>query len=352
MNDNKPNFVAFTSKNIEQEELILSIKEGYECWNLKKMLFEEFVDKIKTKIPPINDNVLSNYIVTIKSDFGITEEQYNNCSWGLFIPDSLDDMYSNNFTEILFIINLYSPDFMYPWFYVSDFGIQKGNFKIPPTMLLNSQEKSKILGDSDFVNFIKKFFPLSKHSNWQLNRIEKWEKEDWRLYVACNLYKNLKEYDNGKSAFDWQKEAAEMCAILESLFTACDSQNGEVGYRLRKRVSVLLSSFFPDIEKDIKLLYNTRSSFIHGSFFNTIIKQTKKKQANVFLPDFNLLEKNKEYIRFALASYLFLHKLLQDDDKYKSDNVMSLLESAIIDIDLRGEIIKDIRPIIELLPRR
>lgn len=72
-----------------------------------------------------------------------------------------------------------------------------------------------------------------------------------------------------------------MAAILEALFTAGDTTNEEVGYRLRKRVAVLLSEPFPSIENDVKELYTQRSAFVHGSFFAKIAKDTKRASNNL-----------------------------------------------------------------------
>jgi hypothetical protein len=47
---------------MRQDEKIYSIDEHFECWNLRKFSASEFIDAIKLKIPPVNDNVLRNYL--------------------------------------------------------------------------------------------------------------------------------------------------------------------------------------------------------------------------------------------------------------------------------------------------
>lgn len=69
-----------------------------------------------------------------------------------------------------------------------------------------------------------------------------------------------------------------MATLLETLFTAGDQQSEEIGYRLRKRVSVLMSWKFPEIESDLKGLYSDRSEFVHGGFYKKIIKKMKKNE--------------------------------------------------------------------------
>jgi uncharacterized protein YktB (UPF0637 family) len=165
---------------------------------------------------------------------------------------------------------------------------------------------------------------------------------------------NLKKYDDGKNPFEWQRESAEMGTILESLFTSGDSKNEEIIYRLTKRIAVLLSNIFPNIEKDIKELYKQRSSFVHGDFFNHIAKERKHSFNDIPLPDFGLLASQREYVRWALVIYLYLAKIIKENkEEYKSiERVMDLLEVCIIDITLREKMQNDIKLIIDLLPHR
>jgi hypothetical protein len=73
------------------------------------------------------------------------------------------------------------------------------------------------------------------------NRVAQWSPEDWRLFLAALLFSGLQEYANGKGSYGWQRESAQMSAILKAMFTADDSHNEEVGYRIRKRLAVLPS---------------------------------------------------------------------------------------------------------------
>ncbi len=161
------------------------------------------------------------------------------------------------------------------------------------------------------------------------------------------LYSGLKDYENVKSSFGWQRESAEMATILEALFTADDTKNEEIIYRLCKRIAVLLSWYFPTIEQDIKEIYKARSAFVHGSFFLQIAKESPKANNNIPLPDFNLLYKHKEYVRFALVAYLNLARVLKSEGM----TVMGSLEQAIMDIRLREKLIKETEKIFALVPK-
>ena len=143
-----------------------------------------------------------------------------------------------------------------------------------------------------------------------------------------------------------------MACVFEALFTAEDSQNEEVGYRLRKRLAVLLSDKFPPIEDDIKKLYKQRSAFVHGSFFAQMAKDSKKKDHNLPFPDFFFLESPRERVRWALVACLRLAQLVSDKpDGYKGKRkVIDILEEAVIDVDLRRRVLDDLQSLFVLLP--
>src|SRR6266404_596843 len=347
-------FLAFTGQSIDQPQPVFEIQDGYECWDLKKFTLDEFIRALKNKIPPINDNVLRHYKTEDATGdiYGITEKQYQECSWGLLIPEDLESSLVDSYSEIRFLFNLYSPTFLYPLFYASDFGIIRQIYSRGIFEFAHFQNQSHIFKTTGFVSFFKTLFPQGQYGTWQLDRIQKWNDEDWRLFVAGWLYSGLKEYDNSKNSLGWQRESADMASILEALFTAGDSQNEEVGYRLRKRIATLLFWKFPTIEKDIKELYSQRSAFVHGSFFAQIAKDSKHSYNNLPTPDFNLLYKQKEYVRLALVSYFHLAKLIQEKPiEFKNcKTVISALEQAVIDVELRGKLIAEISSLFSFMP--
>ncbi len=350
MERTKVMFFAFTGKAIEQAEKILQIESGYECWDLKKFTLDEFIEAIKAKIPPVNNNVLRNYKLeeATVDIFGITQKQYEKCSWGLVIPDTLEEGGFSS-AETMSILNLYSPNFLYPLFYVNDMGITREKHD-KDTMIYYHHQNHAIFSTKEFVSFYKNLFEQSKYGTWHLDRIQTWDKEDWRLFVASSLYSGLKDYENSKNSFGWQRESAEMATILEALFTADDSRNEEVTYRLRKRVAVLLAWKFPEIEKDIKGLYSARSAFVHGSYFLQIAKDSPGAYNNIPTPDFEMLYKHKEYVRLALVSYLNLDKIVRVGDIDGVTTVMDALEQAIIDVKLRDKLTAETQKLFALMP--
>lgn len=352
---NKKIFIAFIGPEIDQGDRILDIQDGFECWNLKKFSRAEFVQMLKAKIPPVNDNVLKNYEIEIEGPdiYGLTDKRFSECSWGILIPEALDDVIVSGYAEALFLMNLYSPAFLYPLFEGSDFGITRHRVNRSSLEYFHTQNQAKIFSTNEFVSFFKLLLPQSQYGTWQFYRAQNWQSEDWRLYVAALLFLGLRDYDNNKDVFGWQREAADMAAVLEALFTAEDVINEEIGYRLRKRIAVLLSHAAPCIEKDIKDLYKQRSAFVHGSFFARIARESKRAFNKLPLPDYDLLHKNKEYVRFALAAYLHLAHILKSEPESlgKHQSVMNMLEEAIIDIKLRQNISAETQKLLALMPR-
>ena len=187
MNRDLTIFIAFAGKMLDHAESIFEIGEGYKCWNLKRFNFDQFIATLKKEIPPVNENVLRNYKTEDEgARFGITEKKFKECSWGLLIPDSLAGALA--YPETIFLINLYSPVFLYPLFYASDMGITHLPLEKPIITFYHSQNQSSIFTRKEFICFFKTILPQSQYGAWVLDRAQKWNKEDWRLFVAGMFY--------------------------------------------------------------------------------------------------------------------------------------------------------------------
>jgi hypothetical protein len=349
-------FYGWPTPPMKQDENILKIDEGFECWNLKKFSVEEFIEAVKEKIPPINDNVLRNYLTDGKGLNGLNQEQYGHCLWGLLLPSLEEGFDMIGYKKALSILNLFSPKFMHPAFYITNMGIEKiDNFKeinVQP----NDHQGYDFFKTSEFISFYKAMLDQMKYFNWWRDAVLTWTDEDWRLFMAAGFYEDLEKYERSKTSYTWQRESADMATLLETLFTAGDAQNEEIGYRLRKRIGVLIGWKIPDIENEIKILYNDRSEFIHGSYYKKITKGMKKNEydnAMPPLPDFDKLYKTKEVLRMIFVAYLYLSKI-KSEKKYFTEysNVQSLLEESILNIELRQKVTDIVKPIIELLPNK
>ena len=350
-------FIAFYGWNepeMKQDEKIFTISGDFECWNLKKFSTEEFIDQIKTKIPPVNDNVLRNYLSSESSTEGISEGLYKKCLWGILLPTADGDQFLTGYKKALSLINLFSPKFMSPAFYVTNFGIQK----VPETKQIdsppNDHQGYELFKNQNFADFYDLMYEQMNYFTWMRDIVLSWQDEDWRLFMAASFYEGLKEYDKGKSVYTWQRESADMATLLEKLFTAGDTQNEEIGYRLRKRISCLIGWKITDIEDGIKALYKDRSEFIHGAYYKKILRGMRRNQNDNAMPpspDFEKLYKTKEYIRIIFVAYLYASKIKNGDEELKQySSIQGILEESIINIELRNKLINLIKPVIELLP--
>ncbi len=349
-------FIAFTGPEMVQESSTHQIAPGYECWNLAKFQLEDFVSAIQGRIPPVNANVLKNYKREpgdVTEPFGISDEHYKKSSWGLLLPDRVPGAFGNGYAEILFLLNLHSPHFLYPVFHVSDFGIFRPDHRKDYRLYFHDQNQANRFKRKEFVEFYEMLISESVYASWQADRMARWNEEDWRLFVACLLFNELKTYEDSKYAFTWQRESADMATILEALFTAGSGDKTEVGYKLRKRVATLIAFRFVDIEQEIKKLYDQRSAFVHGSFFLQAKKDIEIQDGLARLPSppFEFLYRQKEYIRHALAAYLYLNKIFRShrDDFAGCKNVLHILENSIIGLDLRTKVRKHAEAILDLM---
>jgi hypothetical protein len=348
-------FYGWSEPPMNQDEKVCITAEHFECWNLRKFSASEFIDAIKVKIPPINGNVLINYLNDGTGLNGISEEQYQKSLWGLLLPDP-EDIYNDGYREVLALLNLFSTKYMHPSFYVNNMGINKVSEFKNLDVLPNDHQGYDYFKTPNFVSFYNAIVSETKYFTWKRDNVLVWSKEDWRLYMASIFYSGLEEYERSKSSYTWQRESADMATLLETLFTAGDAQNEEIGYRLRKRISTLIQWKFNDIEKEIKVLYKDRSEFVHGSYYKRIIFEMNRNAGDNAWPpspDFEKLYKTKEQLRFIFVAYLYLHKIMvsQSESLFNDyENVQDMLEDAIINTELRTKITETIKPIIELLP--
>ncbi len=348
-------FIAFTGPPVNQPDPIYKMADGFECWNLKQFEFDHFIAAIKSRITPIGQNVLGNYKrgPDANAAFGITEAEYTRSSWGVVLPDVAPHSAASGYAEALFVLNLFSPYFLFPVFFVTDLGIDRPDHRRHPLLDFHEQNQAHSFRREAFVQFYNALISESIYGSWRTDTMAKWNLEDWRLFTACLLFNELKAYQGSKEVFTWQRESANMATILEALFTAGGGDNTEVGYKLRKRAAALLGFRLPNIEKEINDLYEQRSSFVHGSFFLKFRKSIKVEEGLAKLPSppFELLYRQKENIRRALIAYLHLSKIHRSNgDQFgDSKSVMDILERSIIDTELRAKVSVHVESILSLL---
>lgn len=346
--------IAFSGRPLEQSERVSIIGQGYECWNLRAFGFDEFIDEIKRKIPPVNANVLNNYRIPHHGNkpFGLCEKDFKVASWALMLPECVEDAVATSFAEARFLLDLYSPKFLDALFFVTDFGVTRlPDIPLSPYTRWD-KDRSEPFRKPQFVTFFRHLLPQSQYGAWQLNRSQIWTREDWRIFVAGFLYQGLRDYEDLKDSLGWQRDSADIASVLEALFTAADSTTEEVGYRLRKRMAALLSHRFANVENDVRRLYSDRSAFVHGSFFAGIAKQAKRSDGNLPVPDYAVLYAHKEYARWALTGWLSIALSLKSHvNRYpRCQNVIEALERAVIDVGLRQQLVSDAETVWALMP--
>jgi len=349
-------FFAFTGPKVIQESGAHQIAPDYECWNLAKFSLEGFISAIRGRIPPINTNVLRNYERKpgdADDSFGLYEEQYEKCSWGLLLPDRVPGALGDGYADILFLLNLYSPRFLYPVFYVTDFGISRPDHHKSYLLYFHDQNQADRFRREQFVRFYEALISESVYACWQADRMALWNEEDWRLFVACLLFTELKTIENSKEVFTWRRESANMVTILESLLTAKGSYVAKVGRKVKQRISTLLGRQLTANQRDIEELYQQRHDFVHGSFFLQTKNEIKIQGGFAQLPSppFPFLYAQKELIRHALVAYLYLSKVrrLRQADFVGCKNVIDILEKSIIDVGLRARVSQHAEAIFNLL---
>ena len=325
---------------------------GYECWDLKQFDRNGFIDALQAAIPPVNENVHANYrSEEAQSGLGVAEDLFNQSTWGLLIPVAPGDGGMLGFGEALFLINLFSPVSLHPLYSGSDFGIQPSP-KSSRLILSADQNQAGAFKCPEFVTYFDLLLQQGQYGAWSRHRVEAWDKEDWRLFAAALLHHGLQEYDGGKSVFGWQRESADMAAVLESLFTAGDGTVEGIGYRLRKRIAVLLSGRFQGIEESVKSLYNQRSDFVHGRFFEQMAKESARHDHDLPIPDMISLRAMRERVRWAFLGYLYLARLVRENpaEYNEKSKVLDVLEDAIIDTELRARVLHNVGRVYDLLP--
>lgn len=238
---------------------------------------------------------------------------------------------SLNCGELVFLLELYLDAFLEPIFQFSEWGLQ-WLFDVKKMRFDWYLLKIDIL---ELENFIIKYKKLIDFSIWNRYSIWEWvkrdEKESFRFSTAVALYKELKYYDNSKSALFRQKEVMEIWIILETLFTKTDEKES-IGYTLKKRIHFILGDSVTDIETVIHDIYTIRSKFVHGSIFDDIRKKyTLTADQNDIITNRNIEEmfnKTKEYVsilRKTLLRYYELFRKVQsksfDADFWKGKKV-------------------------------
>lgn len=305
-------FLAFGGMEIQQVEKRFIIKESFECWNLKKMGFLEFVNELKSEIPPINGNIKDkNYLrgVIGKADM---PKIYDRCSWGLLLPH-LEDRDWTDDSQILFILNLYSPEFLFPLFKADDMGLDDltrdlSKYYIEPN---HTQNQSDIFKSSAFPEFYKKLLPQCALFSHHTDKTGKWTNEQMLIGMACFLFNDLRKYSSGKNPYTYHREYLDLCVILEMLLMKEDENWKKK--RIANRSYILINNKSSNVRSILTDVYHERSEFVHGKTFKAIKRYSMEKVYSDATIKYNkrhfdLTKKATNCVRHLLTAYIYLHR--------------------------------------------
>jgi hypothetical protein len=76
--------------------------------------------------------------------------------------------------------------------------------------MLIDQDQSQRFKRQEFVEFYETLVSESGCGAWQADRMARWDSEDFRLFVACLLFKGLRKSEHSKGVFTWQRESADI----------------------------------------------------------------------------------------------------------------------------------------------
>jgi len=106
------------------------------------------------------------------------------------------------------------------------------------------------------------------------------------------------------------------------------------------------------LKKILKRFIAKEVSLFMVLFLLKLEKRRRKKNSfsGLPLPDFGLLYKHKEYVRFALLAYLNLALAVRQKSFKGFQRSIEVLEAAIIDLKLRKKVISLTKKLFNLLP--
>lgn len=346
-------FLAFWWRKDENKNIDKIIeKDNIILLNLEKFTEKELsIYLIKENISLPYDHINSQ----IKFD-----EKVNNSWW---IICNINE--PNNYIQLLFLLELYFNTFLNPIFKLDRLWYSKLKYNDSETYndwFLNQIDIGKL------NIFIDSYKWIIDYSYWYRDRVFKWvkdkNKEDFRFYITLWLYQDLVNHSCLKSVHYWEKEVMEMWIILETLFTNSNEKEW-IWYLLKKRIHFLCLDSFEDIEKKIKEIYNTRSNFVHWSFYEKVIKEyeiikdwdwkedIKEKINN------DMFIKTREYIIILRKIILLYYKLFEDINKWKFNvyfvvwkkiSCIDVIELSMFNEDVKKMLNSNIKELKEVLP--
>lgn len=360
-------FIAFAGKKPDETEAIRPLSSTIGYWNLQKMDFDSFVERVKKEIQPVNGNITDDrYAQDGKCD--VRQLYGEKALFGLLLPTQAGSYeYSKG---VIHALNLFSPAFLYPIFHIDDFGCSAvAHLDTAKKYGQDSRMQTNFshhFRTQDFVQYYGKIFPAIDYFEHDRAHDGTWNPDDWRLCWIHSLFGDLRRYQNtGKRQGTFLKECVDLSIILEALFFDPDETSDSsrypiwqclldcihgkkktIGSRLRQRTAVLTGPILPKMKDTIHDLYELRSKYIHGEIFR---EMKGFDDGSPTSEDFLFLLKCTKYVRYLLIAYTYLY-IHRSEFDVKDDRLVPLLDSAILDCNQRKKIQEKVSEILCLLP--
>ncbi|MBI2635738.1 hypothetical protein HYW84_00215 [Candidatus Peregrinibacteria bacterium] len=360
-------FIAFAGKKSSETEITLRLSPTIEYWNLQNIDFDTFVDLVKKAIHPVHDNITDDRYAQDTWKCDVKQLYQNEASFGLLLPTPATDRNYGYHDAALHALNLFSPAFLYPIFHVDDLGCSATphlhTSREYGQTVRDQPDVSKHFRTENFVKYYEKTFGSLDYFGRNRDLGKTWMPNDWRLCWMHTLYGDLRGYQNtAKIQGTFLKECVDLCVILEALFFDEKAEKETpmlrallhclfgkrqgIGSKLKQRTAVLVGSFRSGIPNTIYDLYDLRCKYVHGEIFR---KMKGFDDGSPTGKDFDFLEKATSYVRYLLIAYTFLYVQRQDIG-VKNDEIVPLLDAAILDCTLRKKIQEKSQEILSLLP--
>ena len=274
----------------------------------------------------------------------------------MLLPDYSKDSLGSRY-ESLFVTNLFSGLYLPVTFYVGKHGITVEKIKLEDHKKTCFHGEDKKFTNKNFLRFYKLLVSEIMGTNWHAYEVLTWDREQWRLSIACLLFNELEKYQKSKEIMTWQKECAEIVTLYEMLLSRFKNDNGR--YKIIQRVEVLLGGHyknnFKNIKKHLTTLFDYRNEFVHGGFFDRLKKETNsysdnKQMAQLPSVDFKFLEEQPELLRKTLIVFVYLRKKFKKTKAktLKGLSIPEIINLGIMDITVRKKIQKYAREILKV----
>ncbi len=249
--------------------------DGVELWNLKDISLTDFVSRFEARVPIINRDNRPNPFVG--SDYDTFRSSYEASTWGILLPDVSSDYLSVRYVSYL-LLSLYSGKFLPVMFHATELGITVERDQIHVGMAAQFHKEDLQFVSEAFSKFYRTLYGVVASTQWNSGTVLAWTSEKWRLCLASILFLDLARYQYSKQVLTWPKECSDLVTLHELLLSTKERDRG--ASKMPRRIRALLGAHIgrptSDIHDQLSRLFDFRSEFVHGRFFQRLKEQTRR----------------------------------------------------------------------------